>query len=512
MSEVTSKSGLLYRDNFHTVVGIDIDDSSFTGRIPFGAKSIDDNALSGSSYESFSIPDSVKHVGFNLFENCANTVSIRLPGSLSELTPYMFSGCKKLVKISMPNVVAEFPEGIFMNCASLPEVPFRTDIAYIGAKAFLGCASLKNVVFPETIQVIEHQAFALCTGLESIVIGSSVYEIADDAFAGCTSLCHIRLAEDNPYFELNEAGCVVRKEDGKTVIWLASSQKTDVSFINEEPVETDEKIAVWQDDAEGDGAEEDDMFSAEIGAGDEEALSMGVAPETVSEPEVSVVEPVIEVAAEPVAELQSEKQDDDTVSSILNQNTIASETEIPSSVAVSLDELASVVDTMNAENGTYTEDAAEKKLQNRNLNVLCENVGFSVVEDVHSRGLPATTSELYVFAEDLIEKADGTKSVTPKLKKCCEALANIHDLKKIIYLAELPVENEEFLMFLTNTVKHQHVLVACEAANPDNLSEYAKKICQAAQISMDRNEIIDQRKKAGIKNPGTIKLIVQDKK
>ncbi len=524
MSEVISKFGLLYRDNLHTVVGIDIEDDSFKGRVPFGAKSIDDNVFSGTSYEAFSIPDSVKQVGFNLFENCANAVSIRLPGGLSELTPYMFSGCKKLVKISMPNVVTEFPEGLFMNCASLPEVPFRTDIAYIGAKAFLGCASLENVVFPETIQVIEHQAFALCTGIESLVIGSGVAEIADDAFAGCTSLCHIRLAEDNPYFELNEAGCVVRKEDGKTVIWLASSQKTEVSFINEEPEETTEKIAIWQDDAEGDGAEEDDMFSAEIGAGDEEALAMGVVPEPVAEPEVTVdelpaEEPVVEVTESEVEPEQEEEvqeevqdQDEDQVSSILNQNTTASESEIPSSVTVSLDELASVVDTMNAENGTYTEDAAERKLQNRNMNVLCENVGFSVIQDVPSKGLPATTSELYVFAESLVENADGTRTVTPKLKKCCEALANIHDLKKIIYLAELPVDNEEFLMFLANTLKHQHVLVACEASNPDNLSEYSKKICQAAQISMDRNEIVDQRKKAGIKNPGTIKLIVQDKK
>ena len=145
-----------------------------------------------------------------------------------------------------------------------------------------------------------------------------------------------------------------------------------------------------------------------------------------------------------------------------------------------------------------------------NIKILCENVGFSSIEDYPSKGLPATTSELYVFAEETVTLEDGTKSVTPKLKKCCEALANIHDLKKIIYLAELPVDNDEFLMFLENTLKRQHVLVACKASKPDLLSDYSRKVCQAAQISMDKNEILDQRKKAGIKNPGTIKLIVQD--
>jgi len=485
MSDITSKNGLLYKDNLHTLIGIDIDDNSFTGRVPFGVHDIDDNVFANTSFQSYSIPDSVKHIGFNLFENCKNAESIRLPGNLSELTPYMFSGCKKLVKVSMPNVVTEFPEAIFMNCESLTEVPFRTDIAYIGAKAFLGCASFKNIVFPETVQIIESQAFALCSGLESIVLGSNVSEIADDAFAGCTALCHIRLAEDNQYFSLNDDGCVVRNSDNKIVIALAVSQKTEVTFV--ENTNSDEKLAVWID-AEDEESEEDDTFSAEIGAGDEEVISMG---------------------AEPMNEI--EKEPEDILSSIMNQNSTGEQTsESSSPVSVSMDELAGVVDAMNAENGTYTEDAAEKKAREKNLKILCENVSFSKVVDFPSKGLPATTSDLYVFAEELVDSEDG-KSVTPKLKKCCEALANIHDLKKIIYLSGLPVDNDEFLMFLENTLKRQHVLVACTATNPESLSDYSKKICQAAQISMERGEILDQRKKAGIKNPGTIKLIVQDK-
>lgn len=489
MSDITSKNGLYYRDNLKTLVGIDIDDNSFTGRIPFGVHNIDDNVFSNCSFETVSIPESVKQVGFNLFENSVNLKTVKLPESLSELTPFMFSGCKSLSKVNMPNVVTEFPEGLFMNCCALPEVPFRTDIAYIGAKAFLGCTSLTNVVFPESVQIIEQQAFALCTGLVSIVIGANVTDIADDSFAGCTSLCHIRLAEENPNFSLNEAGCVVRKSDGKVVIAIASSQKTDVNFLENGGVQ-EEKLAVWMD-AEEEEDEEDDTFSAEIGAGDEEALSMGAEPMTMNEPNVT-------------------NEPEDMLSSIMNQNSEEAPSTENASVAISMEELAGVVDTMNAENGTFTEDAAERKMKDKNIKILCENVGFSSVENYPSKGIPSTTPELYVFAEETVTLEDGTKSVTPKLKKCCEALANIHDLKKIIYLAELPVDNDEFLMFLGNTLKRQHVLVACTASKPDLLSEYSRKVCQAAQISMDKNEILDQRKKAGIKNPGTIKLIVQD--
>lgn len=495
MSDVTSKFGLLYRDNLHTLVGVDIDDPSFNGRVPFGAKAIEDNVFANTPYESFSIPDSVKSVGFNLFENCVNATSIRLPGSLSELTPYMFSGCKRLCKLNMPNIVSEFPEGIFMNCTSLQEVPFRTDIAYIGAKAFLGCSSITNIVFPETVQIIESQAFALCSSLESIVIGSSLSEIADDAFAGCISLCHIRLAEDNPYFELNADGCVVRKRDGKVVIALASSQKTEVNFIAEEPAPLAEKVAVWDNsDSENEEIEEDDTFSAEIGAGEEEAKAFGA-------------------AAASVVQESAPASEEDMVSSILNQNSTSQKEEapLPDNVSVSIEELASVVDTLNAENGAYTEAGQEKKTQNRNITILCENVGFSQVSEYPSKGLPVSSSELFVFAEKLVTNPDGIRDVSAKLKKCCETLANIHDLKKIIYLAELPLDNDEFLMFLANTLKHQHVLLACEAANPEALSEEGRKICQAAQISLDKNEVLEQRKRAGIKNPGTIKLIVQDR-
>lgn len=502
MNDISTKNGLYYRDNFHTLVGIDIDSNVFTGRVPFGVHTIDDNVFANTSFESYSIPDSVKHIGFNLFENCTNARTIRLPGGLSELTPYLFSGCKNLSKVNMPNVVTEFPEGIFMNCTSLTEVPFRTDIGCIGAKAFLGCSSLTNVVFPETVQVIEHQAFALCTGIESIVIGSSVSEIADDAFAGCTGLCHIRLADDNQYFSLNGEGSVVRKSDGKVVIAIASSQKTDVVFKTQDQTAEipDEKLAVWAG-SEEDDSEDDDTFSAEIGAGDEEALSMGATPEVIE----SSVEPVVSEIKETPKDMYSD---------IMNQNDYLKEEEKkqePVSVGISIEELSSVVDTMNASNGQYTEDAAEKKLQDRNLNILCQNVGYSLVQEIPSTGLPSTTPELYVFAELLVTGEDGKKSISPKLKKCCETLAKIHDLKKVIYLAELPVDNDEFIMFLENTVKRQHVLVACEAANPDNLSEYCRKICSATQISMEKSEIIEQRKRAGIKNPGMIKLIVQDK-
>ncbi|MCF0241513.1 MAG: leucine-rich repeat domain-containing protein [Treponema sp.] len=507
MSEITSKNGLLYKDNFHTLSGIDSSSSEFKGRIPFGVHTIEDRVFAGTSYESVSIPESVKQVGFNLFENAVNTKSVRLPASLSELTPYMFSGCRSLSKITMPNIVSEFPEGIFMNCSVLPEVPFRTDIAYIGEKAFYGCSSVRSVAFPETVQAVASKAFAGCLALESVVIGRGLCDIADDAFENCSALCHIRLDEANPEFELSSDGSVVRKSDGKVIISVGNGQRTGVNFVQNSAPVPEEKLAVWIDE-DDDTPEEDDFFSAEVGAVDEEAEAMGVSVQ--NEETSSAYKPSVEPKIEGTGAVQNNSKTGDIYKDILNQNTKVTEQE-SSEISLKVEELSGVVDALNAANGTYTEAAAEKRIQDRNISILCQNVGFSSVVEYPSKGVPASTSELFVFAENLITAQDGNKDVSPKLKHCSESLADIHDLKKIVYLSELPVENEEFLVFLGNMLKRQHVLVACDATGPASLSAYSKKLCEAAQISLNGREILEQRKRAGIKNPGTIKLIVQDK-
>ncbi len=489
MSEITSKFGLYYKDNLHTLVGIDDESTAFTGRVPFGVHTIEDGVFANTAYESFSIPDSVKQVGFNLFENASKARSIKLPSALSELMPFMFSGCSALEKVTMPNVVSEFPEGLFLNCSSLQEVPFRTDIAYIGVKAFSGCRSLKSVVFPESVQIVESEAFSNCTSLESIVIGSNLSEISEDSFANCPSIYHIRLAEDNPYFQIAEDGSLIRKADGAVVIQVMERGGVAASF-NETEVTT-EKLAVWED-AEEEDEEEDDTFSAEVGAADDEVVSMGAE---------NVIQDSFETAA---------PSENDMLSDILNQNSGASSESAASSVSVSMDELSGVVDAMNEMNGTYTDDITVQKVQDRNLNILIRSVEYSSIVELNPEGVSDSTSDLYVIAEKTTGEGE-EKSVSQKLKKCANSLASIQDLKRIIYLSGLPVDDDEFAMFLSNILKHQHTLLACEAASPSALSEYCRKVCEIGGIILDKEEILNQRRRAGIKNPGTIKLVVQDK-
>ena len=494
MSEITSKFGLYYKDNLHTLVGIDDESTAFTGRVPFGVHTIEDGVFANTAYESFSIPDSVKQVGFNLFENASKARSIKLPSALSELMPFMFSGCSALEKVTMPNVVTEFPEGLFLNCSSLKEVPFRTDIAYIGVKAFSGCRSLKSVVFPESVQIVEREAFSNCISLETIVIGSNLSEISEDSFANCPSVYHIRLAEDNPYFQIAEDGSLIRKADGAVVIQVMERGGVAASF-NETAVTT-EKLAVWEDVEEED-EEEDDTFSAEVGAADDEVVSMGA-------------ENVIQESLESAPSASEETSEIDMLSDILNQNSSVSSESASSSVSVSIDELSGVVDAMNEMNGTYTDDITVQKVQDRNLNILIRSVEYSCIEELNPEGVSDSTSDLYVIAEKTTGEGE-EKSVSQKLKKCATSLASIQDLKRIIYLAGLPVDDDEFAMFLSNVLKHQHTLLACEAASPLALSEYCRKICEIGGIILDKEEILNQRRRVGIKNPGTIKLVVQDK-
>lgn len=96
------KNGLIYTDNFKVVVGIDTDSKEFTGVVPNGATSVEEEAFSCSGLKEVSLPDSVTYLGANLFCNCVELEAVKLPAFLKTLPPFLFCGCKSLKKVEMP--------------------------------------------------------------------------------------------------------------------------------------------------------------------------------------------------------------------------------------------------------------------------------------------------------------------------------------------------------------------------------------------------------------------------
>lgn len=107
------KHGLLYSLDMKTVIGVDDSSNEFTGKIPYGAKSIDDDVFSECPYEELIMPDSIVKLGERVLENSTALEKVKLPALITRLPRNLFFGCSALTSIVMPNIVEDFPEGIF---------------------------------------------------------------------------------------------------------------------------------------------------------------------------------------------------------------------------------------------------------------------------------------------------------------------------------------------------------------------------------------------------------------
>ena len=564
MSDYTSKNGLLFTSDMNVLVGIDSSSSEFNGQVPYGPKEIADEAFAGTNVSSISLPDSVKDLPDCLFENIESLQSVKLPASLQVLPPYLFSGCSKLTKVTMPNVVTEFPEGLFYGCSSLPDIPFRAGIQEMPENCCAGCTSLKSLVLPNTVAKIHTKAFANCKGLEAIVLPAKLYELADDAFEGCDSIQHIRVDEGNNLFFVKEDGCLYEKSlDGedKLRIKIAPVQRNTVNFFEDSLSETSEIML-----ADTDELEDDDIFSSEISANEEEVEAATVPEEAVvtedeigasdeeltamgAEPEISVEEPVLEpeIETEPApadindnvnivendVEITEENKmsdnvDDmladimgeekarvDSVSGVGIEAEEAAEEGAPASPAISTDELDNLFSSGDDAAGAGRDDVhiqlKDRLALDSKTKILIESVGFSKIELCDPTGEPPEDGDLFVIAEKIITSDIGEHSFSEKLMTCVKKIARIHDFKRIIMLYALPSDNEEFQQFYFHFINKRNVIFACEAASPASLSDYGKMICEQSRISLDSNELAEQRKRVSIKSDMLIKLIIQDK-
>lgn len=509
--EYIKKNGLLYSEDLYTVIGVDDSSTSFTGRIPFGAHRIDDDVFSDCPYESISLPDSVTELGNRVFENSKALEKVKLPSGLTKLPANLFSGCSALTKVTMPNAVSSFPEGLFKNCQSLPEIPFRAGITVLPASVFEGCSSIKSLVIPPTVKRIEAKACANCTALESVVFPAGLEFIADDAFEGCTALHNIRLDGESGLFYINDDGSLYFADDegDREIVKCFGVNNQGVSFfkdsVDDEPILSDDEEEF----------EDDDTFSAEIGANSEESETFDSAEAVATEADAGVNKMNDNVdsmladimgdekeraeSAEDVGISEKETEILSKTMSVMSDTIMGPTSYVPDS------ELENLF-AKNEEEELATHNADNPDVLDNKAQILSDSVEKSFIIDCTPAGELPEEAELFVVAEKLV---DGDFS--PKLIACCKLFARIHDFKKIIMLNGLPLDNDEFVQFFQHFISKKNIILACEGASPSKLSEYGKKICELARISLRKEDLIEQRHSASVKADTLVKLVIRDK-
>ena len=81
-----------------------------------------------SDIKSFIIPDHIKSIGYQAFENCYNLTSVTIGNNVTSLGEDAFAVCRKLTNVIMPSSVTSIGRFAFAYCKKLAQ------INYLGTK------------------------------------------------------------------------------------------------------------------------------------------------------------------------------------------------------------------------------------------------------------------------------------------------------------------------------------------------------------------------------------------
>lgn len=161
--------------NLRKVTKIDIKD---------GVTEIKRDAFSNSSLlTSVNIGNTVTSIQLGAFDNCTKLTKINvLEGNInySSENGILFNKDKtKIIKYPMakgeqsydiPNSVKSIEENAFENCKNILSVNINENVTKIGKAAFESCKSLEKIKLPKNISYVGNNAFANCSKLTSIII------------------------------------------------------------------------------------------------------------------------------------------------------------------------------------------------------------------------------------------------------------------------------------------------------------------------------------------------------
>lgn len=149
------------------------------------------------------IPNTVKIIDRNSFEDCKNLKEIVINEGVTDINMYAFDGCESLTSINLPNTLTKIEYGAFMTANLTGEIVIPDNVEYIGGNAFNNC---KNI--------------------EKIIIGSKVKTITGDyygsrmdlhAFMFCSELKAFEVKNDNIYFS-SQNGILYNKDKTKLIL------------------------------------------------------------------------------------------------------------------------------------------------------------------------------------------------------------------------------------------------------------------------------------------------------
>jgi len=157
--------------------------------IPDGVKAIGEQAFENdTTMESVSIPNSVTYIGYDAFSGCTGLKSITIPDSVTETDSGVLYGCSGLTSVQLSNKLTTLSSSFFSYCDSLERITLPNSLKSIGTGAFSSCKKLNDISIPASVTEIDIGVFYDCDSLESVTLPSGVTSIEESAFGDCDKL------------------------------------------------------------------------------------------------------------------------------------------------------------------------------------------------------------------------------------------------------------------------------------------------------------------------------------
>ena len=199
--------------------------------LPVNLKHIGGYSLARTAFTSFTIPATVRSIGYGAFAGCQGLTSLTIPANIEYVEGKITYGCNNLTAIhvasdnpnyssidgvlfnkdqtqiqeypygkkgayTMPNTVTEIYEENFYDYPNLTAITTGDGVLRIGKKAFYQCRNLTKVTFGSSVEVIGQYAFRCCSALDTVLFSPSVTTIDDGAFTECTALNSLTFPEN----------------------------------------------------------------------------------------------------------------------------------------------------------------------------------------------------------------------------------------------------------------------------------------------------------------------------
>ncbi len=211
------------------------------------------NFAMNSPITTINFPATVKSIGNNAFNRCANLTQVVIPDSVTTIGSMAFAGCTGITDLTIGKSVSNVVGDAFRNCTGLTTLTWNaincwnhgsmpttgltqinigdevelipmgfasgsqitevilpnsvkwigdydySNLTYYGPEGviapFENCKELTHVEFSDSLQSICSSAFRCCTKLASVVLPNSLTRLQSEAFYRCSSLSSLVLSD-----------------------------------------------------------------------------------------------------------------------------------------------------------------------------------------------------------------------------------------------------------------------------------------------------------------------------